>query len=125
MGITVFPRTDKRLGRGLHLRGKGGWRIHIGIGPASDRKHRRLDRRPVLADRSMFPEIIPPTMTQPVRRHERQRFDPLHPGRAPVGAQLGIQRAGLVGVHLRRPIGIVAQQAAAHEMDIIGIAVHG
>ena len=126
MGIAMLPRPHERLGRRAgHLCSQRRWGVHIGIGPAGDCQHRRLDRRPVFTDRAMFPERIPRLMAQPIRRHKGQIIDPAQPFRAPIRTQFRIQRPGHIGKHLARPVLVIAEQAAPHIVDIVSIAIHG
>ena len=64
-------------------------------------------------------------MIQPARGEEGKRLDSREPALAPVVARHRIGRSGLVGQHLGAPVEIVGQQAAAHVVDVVGVAIHG
>ena len=65
-------------------------------------------------------------MLQPVVHQQGQVLQPLPPHLAPaLPHQRRIRRIGLEGEHGRAPGEIIDQQAAAHVMDVIGIAVVG
>ena len=125
MGILVLPRPNQRAGRRGQVRGERRRGVDVGVRPAADGQHRRLDGLPVLADRAVPPVGIAGRMVQPAGGEEGQRFNPLHPAFAPVVAQHRIGRSGLVGQHLGAPVEVVGQQAAAHVVDVVGIAVDG
>src|SRR6516225_2752511 len=59
MRITVGPRPDEALARHRQSLEKAWNCILIGIGPAADGIHGALDRRVILAYRSMLPIRIP------------------------------------------------------------------
>ena len=73
----------------------------------------------------MSPVCVAGRVFQPAGGEEGQCLDPLDPALAPVAAQRRIGRAGLVGQHLGAPVEVVGQQAAAHVVDVVRMAVHG
>ena len=125
VGILVLPWPNQRLGGRGQVRGERRGRIDVGVGPAADGQHRRLDGLPVLAHGPMPPIGVAGGMIEPASGEERQRLDPLDPAFAPVAAQRRIGWAGLVGEHLRAPVEVVGQQAAAHVVDVVRVAIHG
>ena len=82
------------------------WRLKIGqqaengvgitIGPATDRIDRTLDRTPVLSNRAMFVECIPPLVFQPILQPETALLQALQPQLPPAVAD--DQRIGRCGV---------------------------
>ena len=125
VGILVLPRADQRLDRRGQVRGERRRRVDVGVRPAADGQHRRLDGRPVFADRAVPPVRVAGRVVHPASGEEGQRLDPLDPALAPVCAQRRIGRPGLVGQHLGAPVEVVGQQAAAHVVDVVRVAVHG
>ena len=125
MGILVLPRPHQRLGGHGQVRGQRRWRIDVGIRPAADGQHRRLDGMPILTDRAVPPIGVAGRMVEPAGGEEGQRLDPLDPAFAPVAAQHRVGRTGLIGQHLGVPVEVVGQEAATHVVDVIRVAVHG
>ena len=125
MGILVLPRPHQGPGRRGQVRGERRRRVDVGVRPSADGQHRRLDGLPVLAHRTVTPVGVAGRMIKPARGEEGQRLNPLDPASAPVLAQRRVGRAGLVGQHLRAPVEVVGQQAAAHVVDVVLVAVDG
>ena len=97
--ILVDPRADDPLGRNREVRHQMRDRIHVVVGPATDRQHRRFDRVIVLANRAMLPIGIARLMAGPERRKERLVLKPLDPILAPIVAQHRVGRARGIGQH--------------------------
>ena len=106
--------------------------------PASSRRPALLRRRPsrpridrrgdvaVVPRRAMLPIGVAALMLQPVVHQQGLVLQPLEPHLAPALAhQRRVGRMGLEGEHGRAPGEIIDQQAAAHVVDVIGIAVIG
>ncbi len=126
MRIFMRPRPDQPLARHGETGEETGDRVRIAIGPAADRVYRTDDLREILAYRGVLPERIASLMPQPVVDQERHVFKPLKPHRAPALAnQRLVGRSRHVGEHRRRPAEIGIEQRAAHEMDVVGVAVVG
>ncbi len=65
-------------------------------------------------------------MLQPERRERHQVLDPRPPHLAPARADdLGIGRIGAVGQKDRAPLQVLVEQAAAHVVGVVGVAVVG
>ena len=86
MGILVLPWPDQRLGGRGQVRGKRRGRVDVGVRPAADGQHRRLDGRPVFADRAVPPVRVAGRMLHPAGGEEGKRLDPLDPAFPPVSA---------------------------------------
>src|SRR5262249_7534127 len=83
MRIAMCPRPDETLA-GYEQSLEKAWNcIRIGIGPTSDRVHRTLDRRVILAYRSMLPIRIASLVLQPKFEEQRHVRQSLQPHRAP------------------------------------------
>ena len=124
MRILVLPRPHQRPGRCGQVGSERRGRVDIGVRPAADGQHRRLHRLPVLAHRTVLPVGVAVRMVQPASGEEGQRLDSLDPALAPVGTPRRVGRTGLVGQHLGTPVEVVGQQAAAHVVDVVRVAVH-
>ncbi len=79
MRIFVRPGADEALGRRLQPREKARHGVRIPVRPAAHREHWALDRAPILADRSVLVEIVPPLMPEPVFKPEAAILQALHP----------------------------------------------
>src|SRR6266545_7794873 len=71
MRITVGPRPDETLARYAQPLEQARNFIRVGIGPAADGVHGTLDRRVILADRSVLPIGVTSLVLQP--KFEEQR----------------------------------------------------
>ena len=101
-------------------------RRRVAVGPAADREDGGLQLAVVLADRAMLPECVAALMLQPLRRKGLGDFQPLEPLFLPARPDhLGIRRHVGHGEERAAPIHVVAQQAAAHVVHVVVIAVDG
>ncbi len=126
MRVFVRPGADEALARAREIFAEAEDGATVSVGPARDRIDRHLDRRIILADRAMPPEGVAALMLEPVLKPEPTLLEPLAPEAAPV--RTARQRVGWQRVaeeHLTGPGELVAQQAAAHVMDVVGITVIG
>ena len=125
-GKDVRPRPDQPLPRALQAFEQARHGVGIAVGPAADRVDRALDRAVVLAHRAVAPEVVAPLVLQPERREGHQVVDPLLPHLAPALADdLGIGRIGAVAEQDRAPLQVLVEQAAAHVVGVVGVAVVG
>ena len=124
MRIFMGPGADQPLFRAGKMvkRAKNG--IRIAVGPAADHIDRHLYVGIILAHRTVGIKGVTPLMTEPVHHPQPvllQSFDPhLAPALANNGRiwrRVGDRKGG------RAPMQLVGQKAAAHEMDIVGIAI--
>src|SRR6266542_3245150 len=83
MRITMGPRPDETLARDRQSRDKAWNCILIGVGPTTDGVYRALDRRVILAYRSMLPIRIPSLVVQPTLHEQRNVLQALQPHRPP------------------------------------------
>src|SRR5262245_5385979 len=83
MRIAVRPRPDETLARRCQSLKKPWNCILIGIGPAADGIHRALDRRVILADRSVLPISVTSLVLQPKFEEQRHVLEALQPHRPP------------------------------------------
>ena len=100
--------------------------IGIGIVPAADGQDRRLDGGEILGHRAVLPIGIAARMAQPIGGQEGFGGKTLQPHGAPALAdQHRIGRAGGIGQHGAAPAEIFVDDAAALEMDVVGVAIIG
>ena len=118
------PWADQALARDAQMLADVA-RHWYSIGPAADRVDRAFDRGVVLADRALAPVGVAPLMVQPMRDPRGMRL--IRSRQA--SRQLSPTSAGSGGKAARRngraPPHIVGEQAAAHVVDIVRIAVVG
>ena len=125
-GIFVRPGADQALLRAAQAREQPRDRVGVAVRPAADRIHRALDGGEILAHRAVLPERVAPLMPQPVLDQERAVLEALEPHLPPALAdQRRVRRARGIGEHHRRPGEVIGQQAAAHVVDVVGVAVVG
>src|SRR5262245_21255425 len=79
MRIAVRPRPDETLARSAQPLEQAWNCILIGIGPAADGVYGALDRRVILADRSMLPIRITSLVPQPSFEEQRHVLEALQP----------------------------------------------
>ena len=122
----VRPRPDQALLRALQAREQARDRVRVAVRPAADRIDRAADGAVVLADRAVLPVVVAPLVLHPERRERHEIVDPLAPHRAPaIADDLRIGRIGAVIEQDRAPLHVLVQQAAAHVVGVVGIAVVG
>src|SRR3546814_2977357 len=79
MRVFVHPGPDQPLLRAGEI-GQHAWhRVGIAVAPAADGIDRGRDRRIVLADRAMLPELVASLMLQPVGDEQRRVLQPPQP----------------------------------------------
>src|SRR5437660_12899032 len=81
MRITMGPRPDETLTRYSQSLEKTWNCILVGVGPAADGVHGALDRRIILADRSVLPIRIPSLVLPQTFEHQRHVLEALQPQR--------------------------------------------
>jgi hypothetical protein len=101
-------------------------RVGVAIGIAAHGVDGHLHRGIVLADRAVAVEIVAPLVPEPVEHPQAVVLQPLLPHVAPaVPDDGGVGRRVGDGEGRRAPGQLVGQHRAAHEMDVVGIAVIG
>ncbi len=124
--ILVAPRADQRLAGHRQAGQQARHRIGVGVGPAADGEDGTFDGRIVLADRAVFPEFVAALVLQPVHDPWPGGVEPRLPDVAPgLADQLRIGRTDKGRKHGEGPVGVLAQETAAHVVDVVGIAVVG
>src|SRR5467141_3789361 len=124
MRIIVRPLANPRLAGHFEPRHETGHGVGIAVAPAAQRKYRTLDGSEVLAHRSVLPIGIASLMLDPGLHPKAAVTQSGEPHLAPaLTDDRRIWRAAVVGEHDRRPAQIVGQKAAAHVMDVVGVAV--
>src|SRR3984957_21118308 len=83
MRISVCPRPDETLARHLQSLEQTRNCILVAIGPTTDGINRALDRRVVLAYRSVLPIRIASLVLQPIVLEQRYVLQALQPHRSP------------------------------------------
>ncbi len=127
MGIEMAPGTGDALHvRALEIFHQAEYGGGVAVGPAADGEDGAGELAVILADRAMLPEGVAPLMLQPEGGEGLQDLQPLEPALLPVGADHGgIGRHAGDGEEGAAPIHVVGQQAAAHVVDVVGVAVDG
>ncbi len=127
IGIQMAPGPGDALAiRPVEVLHQPEHRRRIAVGPAADREDGGLQLAVILADRAMPPEGVAALMLQPLRRKRLGDFQPLEPLLLPARPDhLRIRRHVGDGEERAAPIHVVAQEAAAHVMHIVVIAVDG
>ena len=125
MGKAVCPRPDQALADPRQPFEQPGNRVRVPVHPASDRVDRALDGGEVLADRAVLPVRVAPLMGEPGLDIGRRLPQAVEPRLSPRVADDGrIGRRAVPDVHERGPGQRVhSEQAAAHVVDVVGIAV--
>ncbi len=124
--ILVRPGADEALPRSREVLHQAEHAAAVAVGPARDGVDRHLDRRPVLADAAVAPEGVAPLVRQPGLQPQPAALQPLHPHLPPGRPHVRrIGRQGVAPEHDRGPGELFAQRAAAHVVDVVGIAVVG
>ncbi len=123
MRVLVRPGTDQAESGAWQVLDQSKDRAAIAIGPAAHGEDGGLDPGVVLADRAVLPERVAALVLQPVLQPEAAPLEPLEPQLAPVRAVPRVRRQRVAGEHLAGPGKLVEQQAAAHVVDVVGIAV--
>ena len=124
--IGMRPGTDEALAGGRQPGQQARDRIGVAVGPAADCVDRRGDGRVVLGHRALLPVVVAGLVADPVRQHQRIVLQAGQPHVAPaVADDLGVGRQGAECEHRRGPGDRVVEQAAAHVVAVVGIAVVG
>ncbi len=126
MRVFVGPGADQPLAGRLQIGEQAEDRIGIAVGPAAHGIDGALDRAPVLADRAMLVEGVAALVPEPLQEPEAGLLQPPQPHLPPsLADHRRVRRRGVDGEDGRAPAELVAEQAAAHEMDVVGVAVVG
>ena len=124
--VLVAPGADQPLaavGKVSHQALDG---VGVAVRPAADRQHRHLHPGEVLADRAVAPVGVAVRVLEPGGEPQPAALQAPVPHRPPrLADHAGIRRQGVVGEHGRGPGEVVPQQAAAHVVDVVGIAIVG
>ena len=124
MRVGMRPRADEAEPRHAETGKKPRHGFGVIVGPAGDGIDRNLDLREILADRSLLPVVVAALVAEPVDDPRLVLAHALAPHVAPGGAHdLGIGRQVIMGEHGGRPVEIILRQAAAHPVDVGGVAV--
>ena len=126
MRIAVRPRPDQPLLRAGEAGEQPRDGVGVAVGPAADGIDGAGDVGVVLAHRAVLPERVAALVLQPVVDQQRLVLQPLQPHLAPALAdQRRVRRMRLQREHGRGPGDVVDEHAAAHGVDVVGIAVVG
>src|SRR4051812_15614963 len=123
----MAPRPDQRAALSGVAREQPEDRVAVGVVPSADHVHGAGDRREVLAHGALLPELVAPLMRRPGHAVGRRRSHAREPVVAPALPHDGrIGRLRVDREHRRRPREAVPRkQAAAHVVDVVGVAVVG
>src|SRR5205085_459151 len=100
--------------------------ILIGVGPAADGVYRALDRRVILAYRSMLPVRVTSLVLQPKLEKQRYVLQALQPHRPPtIADEHRVGRKAHRAEKERGPLNPGGQKRAAHVVCIVGVAIIG
>ena len=126
MRILVRPGPDQPLARYVEPRQQAENGVAIAVGPAADGVHGAADAREVLADRAVLPVGIATLMLQPLGQPQAAVLEAFLPHVAPaVADEQRVRRTGIGIEHGRGPREVVAEQTAAHVMNVVGVTVVG
>ena len=124
--VGVGPRPDHRTARDGQPGQQARDRVRIAVEPAADGEDGDLDRRVVLAHRPVPPEVVTPLVAEPGLQRHGDLGHPLLPHLAPaVADERRIGRQGEERLEHRAPVERVGEQAAAHVVHVVGVAVVG
>ncbi len=124
MRVFVRPWPDQPFFRPRQILEQPEHRIRIAVGPTANRIDGTSDGAPVLTDRAVAVEGVAPLMAQPLLDPEPASLEAIHPQLPPALAdQDRIGRGRVQGEHRRTPGKLVEEEAAAHEMDVVGITI--
>ena len=122
--IDMRPRADNAEPRNLESGKKARQCIGVCIRPTAGDHDRNIDCIPILTNGAMLPIGIAPLVIEPERRPKRHMAEACKPAIAPCFTDnCGIKRARLIGEHDRTPPEIIIEQAPAHIVDVIGVAI--
>ena len=125
-GIGVGPRTDQATAGCGEVGDQARHRVGVAVGPAAHGIDRGLDVGVVLADRAVAPLGVAGLVLHPAGDQVGRVLQPLQPHLLPALADhLGVGRAQGEGGHGGAPVEVVVDQAAAHVVDVVGVAVIG
>src|SRR5262249_23526328 len=121
------PWPDETLARYVQSLEQAWNCILIGIGPAADGVHGALDRRVILADRSVLPIRVTSLVLQPKLEEQRHVLEPLQPHRPPaIADERRVAREAHRAEKERAPLESVGRKKrAAHVVDIVRVAIIG
>ncbi len=126
MRIHVGPGPDQTFARHSQTREHTGHRVGVAVSPAADRVHRTSDPRGIYTYRSALPVRVAALVPEPDFREERSVRESLQPHLAPTLAdQLGVGRQGVQGKQDRAPDEVLVEQATAHVVRVVGVAIVG
>ena len=124
VGVAMRPLADEAVARPAEPLHQARDRVGVAVRPAAHREDRALDRREVLAHGALLPEGVPPLVTEPRVDPEAAAAQALEPHRPPARADdCRVRGARVVGEHGRRPAQVVREQAPAHVVDVVRVAV--
>ncbi len=126
MGIGVAPGTDQPLAWTSEAGQQTGNGVGVTVVPAAYRVDGAFDRAIVLRHRPLLPIGVAGLVFHPGLDPGPVSFQPRQPHRPPpLAHDLGIGRQRAPGEAIGGPGGILVEQAAAHEVNIVGVAVVG
>ena len=127
MRILVGPRADEPLAGGPESGQQPEHRVRIPVGPAADRVDGGFDVGEVLADRAVLVEVVAPLVHEPLIEPESAAAQPLEPELLPlvVADDPRIGRGRVDREHVPVPGRRVVEQAPAHVVDVVRVAVVG
>ena len=125
--VLVRPRPDQPLAADLRQRrDQAEHGVAVAVGPAGHGVHRAADRGVVLAHGAVLPVVVAALVLQPLLQPEPAALQPLQPHLAPALADdVGIRRQQVVHEEGGTPDQVLVEQAAAHVVDVVGVAVVG
>src|SRR6185369_160492 len=92
--------------------------------PAADGIDRAIDGAVILADGAMLPVSVAALMGEPLLEPGMVRLQPRQPDLPPsLADELRVRRQGAPGEAVGAPGGILVDEATAHIMDVVGVAV--
>ena len=124
--VLVRPGPDDALDRRLYRAHQAWHGIGIGVVPAAHGQYGGLDGTDVFIDRAALPVGVAVRVLKPVDGQQGPGLQALQPHGAPGFAhQRRVWRARGVAKHGGRPAHVFREQAAAFEVNVVGVAVVG
>ena len=125
-GVLVRPRPDEALARHVEVLEHPEYRVRVPVGPAARGEDRNLHGRVVLAHRPPAPVVVAALVSEPLQDPRLGGVEALVPHVPPPFPHDGrVGRQGRVREH-RPCLGqVVREQAAAHVVHVVGVAVVG
>ena len=126
MAVLVSPRADEPEPRHPEVREEPGDGVRVAVHPAAGGEDRALDRRVVLVDRAVLPVAVATLVGEPDGEGQGALLQARLPLPAPVGTRdLRVGRPGQAGEEGRAPVEGVVEEAPAHVVHVVRVAVVG